>query len=289
MLISWYIFSLISLFIISALTTCITSEIYLFCSLFFVSHSIFSIIISEGMSLLILMSILVSFFSMFLDISSILISCITTSKLTSCRHAFNNISLIQKSFFFNVFLLLFILIQNISSFNHLFIIFMFLHIDSVLSTSISLTNLTMFFIVVIMILFTSSFSLMKTFTSNFSQWFLTNNDILMLNTRWLLNDVIDFMLIFFTQLSICFLFFMNFFSSLLIIFFNLFSWYSSCTDWQSMQRHIDTSAFLSSLSNFSSFLRALTRCFYVRWAHKVLAAYVISSVYLLSWLNSSAR
>ena len=64
---------------------------------------------------------------------------------------------------------------------------------------------------------------------------------------------------------------------------------SSCADWQSTQRRVDASAFLSSLSNFSSSLRASARCFYVRWAHRVLAACVISSVYLSSWLNSSAR
>ncbi len=223
MLISWYTFSLISLFIISALTMHIISETYLFCSLSFVSHSIFSIFISECISLLILMSAFTSFFSMFLNISLTLILCITTSKLILHKHAFNNISLIQKLFFFNVFLLLFVLIQNINSLNYLFIIFMFLHVDSVLSTSISLTYLTMFFIVIIIILFTSSFSLMKIFTSNFLQWFCTDDDMSTLNTRWLSNDVIDFTLALFAQLSMCFLFFMNFFSSLLIIFFSLFS------------------------------------------------------------------
>ncbi len=33
---------------------------------------------------------------------------------------------------------------------------------------------------------------MKIFTSNFLQWFYTDDDISMLNTRWFLNDVIDF-------------------------------------------------------------------------------------------------
>jgi len=146
----------------------IISKTYFFCSFFFVSHSIFLIIISECMSLLILMSVLTSFFFMFLDISSTLILCITTSKLTSHRHVFNDISLIQKSFFFNILLLFFILTQNISSFNHFFIISMFLRVNNVSSTSISFTHLTMFFVVVVMILFTSSFSLMKIFTSNFS-------------------------------------------------------------------------------------------------------------------------
>ncbi len=147
----------------------IISEMYFFCSLFFVSHLIFSIIIFECMSLLILMSVFISFFSMFLDISSILISCITTSKLILCKHMFNDIFLIQKSFFFNILLLLFILIQNISNLDHLFIIFMFLRVDNVSSTSISLAHFTMFFVVIIIILFTSSFSLMKIFTSNFLQ------------------------------------------------------------------------------------------------------------------------
>jgi len=222
--ISWHTFSLISLFIISTLIMHIISEMYLFCSLFFVSYSIFSIIIFECIFLLILMSTFTSFFSMFLNISSTLISCITTSKLTSCKHAFNDIFLIQKSFFFNVLLLLFILIQNISSLNYLFIIFIFLYINNILLTSISLAHLTMFFVVIIMIFFISSFSLMKIFTSNFSQWFCTDDDMLMLNTKWFSNDVIDFMLTFFAQLSTCFLFFTNFFSSLLIIFFSLFSW-----------------------------------------------------------------
>ncbi len=221
----WHYFSSISLFIISALITCIISKMYFFCSLFFVSHSIFSIIISECISLLILMSVLASFFFMFLDISSILISCITTSKLTSHKYTFNNISLIQKSFFFNVFLLLFILIQNISSFNYFFIIFMFLHVNNISLTSIFLAHFTMFFVVIIMILFISSSFLMKIFTSNFSQWFCIDNDMLMLNSKWLSNDVVDFTLAFFAQLSTCFLFFMNSFSSLLIIFFNLFSWF----------------------------------------------------------------
>ena len=118
MLISWHTFSLISLFIISALITCIISEMYLFCSLFFMSHSIFSIIISEYISLLILMSVFISFFFMFLDISLTLISCIITLKLILHKHMFDDIFLIQKSFFFNVFLLFFILIQNISSLCH---------------------------------------------------------------------------------------------------------------------------------------------------------------------------
>jgi len=46
---------------------------------------------------------------------------------------------------------------------------MFLRVDSILSMSISFAHLTMFFIVVIMILFISSFFLMKIFTSNFLQ------------------------------------------------------------------------------------------------------------------------
>ena len=214
MLISWYTFSLISLFIISVLITCIISKMYFFCSLFFVSYLIFLIIISECIFLLILMSIFTSFFFIFLNISLILISCITTSKLILHKHAFNNISLIQKSFFFNVLLLLFILIQNISSLNYLFIVSMFLRIDNISLTSIFLTHLTMFFVVVVMILFISSFFLMKIFTSNFLQWFCIDNDMSTLNTRWLSTDVINFMLTLFAQLSTCFLFFMNSFSSL---------------------------------------------------------------------------
>ena len=73
------------------------------------------------------------------------------------------------------------------------------------------------------------------------------------------------------------------------LFFSVSSADSSCVDWQSTQRRVDTSAFLSSLSNFSSLFRASVRCFYVRCAHRVLAACVISSVYLSSWLNSSVR
>ena len=64
---------------------------------------------------------------------------------------------------------------------------------------------------------------------------------------------------------------------------------SSCADWQLMQRRVDASAFLSSLSNFSSSFKASARCFYIHWAYKVLAACVISSIYLSPWLNYSAR
>ncbi len=265
MSISWHTLSLISLFIISALTMRIINEMYLFCSLFFVSHSIFLIIISECMSLLILMSILISFFSMFLDISSILISCITTSKLISRRHAFDDISLIQKSFFFSVLLLFFVLTQNISSFNHLFIVSMFLRVDSVSLTSISLVHLTMFFVVIIMILFTSSSSLMKIFTSNFLQWFRTDDDMSTLNTRWLSNDVVDFMLTFFAQLSTCSLFFTNFFSSLLVIFFSLFSWFfmrwltvDTATRWHVSFSIISVKLLISFQSISSLFLHSLS-------------------------------
>ena len=128
MSISWHTFSSISLFIISALTTCIISETYLFCSLFFVNHLTFSIIIFECMFLLILMSAFALFFYMSLDISSILISCITILKLTLCRLAFDEISLIQKSFFFSILLLSFVLTQNINKFDHLFIVSMFLRV-----------------------------------------------------------------------------------------------------------------------------------------------------------------
>ncbi len=167
MLISWYILSSISLFIISALTTCIISETYLFCSLFFVSHSTFLIIIFKCISLLILMSAFILFFFMSLDISSTLISCITILKLTSHRLAFNEIFLIQKSFFFNILLLSFILIQNISRFDYFFIASMFLHVDSISSTSISLAHLTMFSVVVVMILLIFFFFLMKILILNF--------------------------------------------------------------------------------------------------------------------------
>ncbi len=167
MLISWHTFSSISLFIISTLTTCIISKMYLFCSLFFVSHSTFSIIIFKCISLLILMSAFALFFFMSLNISSILISCITILKLTSCRLMFNEISLIQKSFFFNIFLLSFILTQNISKFDHFFIVSMFLRVDNILSTSISFIYLTMFSVVIIMILLIFFFSLTKILILNF--------------------------------------------------------------------------------------------------------------------------
>ncbi len=169
MLISWLIFSSINLFIISALTMHIISKMYLFCSLFFMNHLTFSIIIFKCMSLLILMSTFALFFSMSLNISSILISCITILKLTSCRLTFNEISLIQKSFFFNIFLLSFILTWNINKFNHLFIISMFLRINNILSTSISLTHLIMFSVVIIIILLIFSFFLTKILILNFLQ------------------------------------------------------------------------------------------------------------------------
>ncbi len=183
MSISWHTFSSINLFIISALIMYIISETYLFCSLLFVSHSIFSIIIFKCMSLLILMSAFIFFFSISLDISSTLISCITILKLTSCRLVFNEISLIQKLFFFSIFLLSFVLTWNISRSDYLFIIFMFLRVDNVLSTSISFIHLTMFSVVVVMILLIFSFSLMKILISNFLQWFCTDDATSALKTR----------------------------------------------------------------------------------------------------------
>ncbi len=169
MLISWHTLSSINLFIISALITYIISKMYLFCSLFFMSHLTFSIIIFKCISLLILMNAFALFFFMSLNISSILISCITILKLTLHRLAFNEISLIQKSFFFSILLLSLILIQNISKFDYFFIIFIFLHINSILSTSISFTHLTMFFVVAVMILLIFSFFLTKILILNFLQ------------------------------------------------------------------------------------------------------------------------
>ncbi len=228
MLISWHIFSLISLFIISALTTRIINKIYFFCLLFFVSHLTFSIIIFKCMFLLILMNAFIFFFFMFLNISSTLISCITILKLTSYRLMFNEISLIQKSFFFNIFLLSFILIQNISKFDHFFIISMFLRVNNILSMLISFTHFIMFSVVIIIIFLIFSFSLTKILISNLLQWFCIDNAMSMLRTRWFSNNIINFSFILFAQLSTCFFFFMNFFSSLLIIFFNLFSWFFMC-------------------------------------------------------------
>jgi len=147
----------------------IISKMYLFCSLFFVNHLTFSIIIFKCMSLLILMSVFTLFFSMFLDISSTLISCITILKLILCKLMFNEIPLIQKSFFFSILLLSFILIQNINKFDHFFIIFMFLRVNNISSTLISLTHLIMFFVVIIMIFLIFSFFLTKILILNFLQ------------------------------------------------------------------------------------------------------------------------
>ncbi len=264
MLISWHTLSSISLFIISALTMCIISEMYLFCSLFFVSHLTFSIIIFKCMSLLILMSAFTLFFYMSLNISLTLISCITISKLTLRRLTFDEISLIQKSFFFSILLLLFILIQNISRFDYLFIVSMFLRIDNVSSTSISLTHLTMFSVVVIMILLIFSSSLTKILILNFLQWFCIDDATSALKIRWLSNNVVNFSFTFFAQLSTRFFFFMNFFSSLLIIFFNLFSWFfmhwltvNAMTCWRVSFSIISVNLLIFSQSISLLFLRSL--------------------------------
>ncbi len=265
MLISWHILSSISLFIISALTTRIISKMYLFCLLFFVSHSTFSIIIFECISLLILISAFTLFFSMFLNISSILISCITTLKLTSCRLMFNEISLIQKLFFFNILLLSFILTQNINKFDHLFIVSMFLRVNSILLMSISLAHLTMFSVIIIMIFLIFSFSLMKILILNFLQWFYTDDATLMLRTRWFSNNVVDFLFALFAQLSTHFFFFANFFSSLLIIFFNLFNWFfmhwltvNATTRWRVSFSIIFVNLFIFFQSISSLFLHSLS-------------------------------
>ncbi len=265
MLISWYTFLSISLFIISALITHIISKMYFFCSLFFVNHLTFLIIIFKCMFLLILMSAFTLFFSMSLNISLILISCITILKLTSCRLMFNEISLIQKSFFFSILLLSFILIQNISKFNYLFIVFMFLCIDSILLTSISFTHFTMFSVVIIMILLIFSSSLTKILILNFLQWFCTDNATSALKTRWFLNNIVDFSFTFFAQLLMHLFFFANFFSSLLIIFFNLFSWFFICwltvdavTRWRVSFFIISVNLFIFSQSISLLFLRSLS-------------------------------
>ncbi len=264
MLILWHTVSSISLFIISALTTCIISEMYLFCSLFFVSHSTFSIIIFECVSLLILMSAFILFFSMFLNISSILISCITILKPTLCRLAFNEISLIQKSFFFSILLLFFVLTQNINKFDYLFIVFMFLRVNNISSTSISLAHLTIFSVVVVVILLIFSFFLTKILILNFSQWFCTDDVTSTLKTRWLSNNVVDFSFALFAQLSTRFFFFANFFSSLLIIFFNLFSWFfmrrltvNAMMRWRVSFSIISVNLFIFLQSISSLFLRSL--------------------------------
>ena len=264
MSISWHTLSSISLFVISALTTCIISKMYLFCSLFFVSYLTFSIIIFECMSLLILMSAFTLFFSMSLNISSTLISCITISKLTLRRLMFNEISLIQKLFSFSILLLSSILTWNINKFDHLFIIFMFLRVNSILLTSIFLAHLTMFSVVVIMILLIFSFSLTKILILNFLQWFHTDDATSTLRTRWFSNDVVDFSFALFAQLSTCFFFFANFFLSLLIIFFNLFSWFfmrrltvDATTRWRVSFSIISVNLFIFSQSISSLFLRSL--------------------------------
>ncbi len=123
---------------------------------------------------------------------------------------------------------------------------------------------------------------------------ISHNDftLMMIYWRWTQDD---FQMISLTSRSLSLLSCQRVLSSSRTLFqvcslsFSVSSADSLCADWQSTQRHVDASAFLSSLLNFSSFFRASIRCFYVRWTHRVLAACVISFVYLLSWLNSSAR
>ncbi len=127
-------------------------------------------------------------------------------------------------FFFNIFLLIFILTWNINKFDYLFIVSMFLHINSISSMLISFTHLTMFFVIIIMILLIFSFSLIKILILNFLQWFCTDDATSVLKIKWFSNDVVEFSFTLFAQLSTCFFFFTDFFLSLLIIFFNLFRW-----------------------------------------------------------------
>jgi len=288
MSISWHTFSLISLFIISMLIMHIISKMYLFCSLSFVNHSIILIFISECMSLLILMSTFIFFFSMFLDISLTLILCIITSKLILCRHAFNNISLIQKLFFFSVFLC------SSSWFK--------ISAVSIISSS------SLYSYVLTASCWRQSFSFISLCFSLLSSWFsllllslwwrsllqISCNDFALTTICWRWTQD-DFQMMSLTSCSLSSLSCQHIFSSswtffqVYSLFFSVSSADSSCADWQSTQWHVDTSAFLSSLSNFSSFLRASIHYFYVHWVHKVFAACIISSVYLLSWLNSSAR
>ena len=123
---------------------------------------------------------------------------------------------------------------------------------------------------------------------------ISHNDfaLMMICWRWTQDD---FQMMLLTSRSLSLLSCQRVFSSLQTLFqvcslsFSVSSADSSCADWQLTQQHVDASAFLSSLSNFSFSLRASARCFYIRWAHKVLAAYSISHVYSSLWLNSSAR
>jgi len=140
-----------------------------------------------------------------------------------------------------------------------------LRIDSVSSTSISLTHFTMFFVVVIMILVIFSFSLIKILILNFLQWFCTDDATLTLRTRWFSNDVVDFLFALFAQLSTRLFFFANFFSSLLIIFFNLFSWFfmrrltvDATTRWHINFSIIFVNFLIFSQSISSLFLRSLS-------------------------------
>ena len=153
-----------------------------------------------------------------------------------------------------------------------------------------------------------SFSLISLYSSLLSLWFsllllslwwrsllqISHNNfaLTMICQRWIQDDS---QLMSLTSRSLSSLSCQRVFSSSWTLFqvcslsFSVSSADSSCADWQLMQRRVDASAFLSFLSNFSSSLKASARCFYVRWAHRVLAACVIPSVYLSPWLNSSAR
>ncbi len=142
---------------------------------------------------------------------------------------------------------------------------MFLHVDNILLTSISLAHLTMFFVIVIMIFLIFFFFLTKILILNFLQWFCTDDAMLTLRTRWLSNNVVDFMFTLFAQLSTHFFFFANFFLSLLIIFFNLFSWFfmhwltiDAVTRWRVSFSIIFVNLLIFSQSISSLFLRSLS-------------------------------
>ena len=177
------------------------------------------------MQLLILISVFVSSFSIFLNTLSTLISYITILQLTLHRLAFDNYFFFQKLFFFSILLFFFILILNITISNCFLTTIIFLYIKSVVSISISRALSIILFIVAIIIFLIFFSLLIQIFTSNSLRKLCTNSVIFAFLLKRLQANKSRFLLTILIQLFIQFLSNIDFFSSLSIIFFNFVNYF----------------------------------------------------------------
>ena len=146
-------FSWINLFAISTLYTHIIINIYFFFSFFLTSLFIFSIYNLKFMTTSTFFIVFVSSFLIFWNILLIFISCIIISNFSHRRIVVWTTFLIQKSFDFNIFLLLSKIILNIINFLNFCTFIMFLHVISIIATFELRINVIISFVLIFCIRF----------------------------------------------------------------------------------------------------------------------------------------